>query len=379
MLSTNKERAIAALVMQGPQHRAALARSLSVSRTTVTNLVQDLIAEGYMADDGESPLKSTVKLTEKVGVLVSVVFWIDRTLISIASVDGRLLNSREIAENPHESGKVRLSHVEAPLSVMRAQLGDPTVRAGHVAVNTQINVRTGEVVGSAASSMWKGTNPLKAMGALLDAPICVENTARLAAFVEYERMGEPASSMAYVHLSHGITMGYVLDGALVRGGHGGAGELGHISIDPMGIPCECSNRGCLQQYVSTPAILARLRPILGEKAGVSDFVDAVNNGDHACVSLVEEIGEQLGVAMVTVTNLLDPEEIILGGELAKVGAHLLEPLRRVVRRRGLPLSAHNVRFSCAGEPASAQEMAAAAFRVIVHDEEIVELIVRSIA
>ena len=55
MLSTNKERAIAALVMQGPQHRAALARSLSVSRTTVTNLVQDLIAEGYMADDGESP------------------------------------------------------------------------------------------------------------------------------------------------------------------------------------------------------------------------------------------------------------------------------------------------------------------------------------
>ena len=62
-----------------------------------------------------------------------------------------------------------------------------------------------------------------------------------------------------------------------------------------------------------------------------------------------------------------------------MGAHLLEPLRRVVRRRGLPLSAHNVRFSCAGEPASAQEMAAAAFRVIVHDEEIVESIVRSVA
>ena len=376
MLSTNKERAIAALVSQGPQHRAALARILSVSRTTVTNLVQDLIAEGYMADEGESPLKSTVKLTEKLGVLVSVVFWIDRTLVSIASVDGRLLASRELAEKPHETGEKRLLDVGEVLRAMLAELQGPRVCAGHIAVNTQINVRTGEVVGGTASSMWKDTNPLEVMSDLLKAPVCLENTARLAAFVEYERMSDPVRNMVYVHLSHGITMGHILRGVLVQGGHGGAGELGHISIDPMGIPCECSNRGCLQQYVSTPAILSRLSPILGEGSSTSRFVQAVGDGDHACLSLIEEIGEQPGAAMVTVTNLLDPEAIVLGGEIAQVGEYLLEPLRRVVRRRGLPLSAHNVRFACAGKPASAQEMASAAFRVIVRDEDLVEAIVK---
>ena len=376
MLSTNKERAIAALVSQGPQHRAALARILSVSRTTVTNVVQDLIAEGYMADDGESPLKSTVKLTEKLGVLVSVVFWIDRTLVSIATVDGRIVASHETPEKSGEIGKMRLAHVEKTIRAMLVDLGAPRVCAGHVAVNTQINVRTGEVVGGTASSMWKDTNPLQAMSSLLQAPVRVENTARLAAFVEFERLDQPVDNMVYVHLSHGITMGNILGAPLVQGAHGGAGELGHISIDPMGLPCECSNRGCLQQYVSTPAILARLKPILGAGATISDFVAAVRSGDHACTSVIEEIGEQLGVVMVSVTNLLDPEVIVLGGEIAQVGESLLDPLRRIVRRRGLPLSSRNVRFACAGQPASAQEMASAAFRVIVRDEDVVESIVK---
>ena len=204
----------------------------------------------------------------------------------------------------------------------------------------------------------------------------MENTARLAAFVEFERLDQPVDNMVYVHLSHGITMGNILGATLVQGAHGGAGELGHISIDPMGLPCECSNRGCLQQYVSTPAILARLKPILGAGATISDFVAAVRSGDHACTSVIEEIGEQLGVVMVSVTNLLDPEVIVLGGEIAQVGESLLDPLRRIVRRRGLPLSSRNVRFACAGQPASAQEMASAAFRVIVRDEDVVESIVK---
>ena len=216
MLSTNKERAIAALVSQGPQHRAALARILSVSRTTVTNVVQDLIAEGYMADDGESPLKSTVKLTEKLGVLVSVVFWIDRTLVSIATVDGRIVASHETPEKSGEIGKMRLAHVEKTIRAMLVDLGAPRVCAGHVAVNTQINVRTGEVVGGTASSMWKDTNPLQAMSSLLQAPVRVENTARLAAFVEFERLDQPVDNMVYVHLSHGITMGNILGATLVQ-------------------------------------------------------------------------------------------------------------------------------------------------------------------
>ena len=80
--------------------------------------------------------------------------------------------------------------------------------------------------------------------------------------------------------------------------------------------------------------------------------------------------------MVSVTNLLDPEVIVLGGEIAQVGESLLDPLRRIVRRRGLPLSSRNVRFACAGQPASASEMASAAFSVIVRDEDVVESIVK---
>ncbi len=356
MFSTNKERALATLITQGPMHRADLARALNVSRTTVTNLTQELMSDGVISSETGPSLKAKIWVTPAAGVLVSVVFQLRSTVVAVGSVDGRELTLLKAAQQPADRGAGRLAAASRLIAELLEAGGHPRVLAGHVAVNTQIDVRTGEVVGGEASRMWTGVNPLTAMEEALGAPVCVENTARLFALTEHlAGTGGPSRNLVYVELSHGIAMGQILRGAIVQGSHGGAGELGHVSIDLDGLPCECANRGCLMQYVDEKAVLTRAQAILGPDATLDDLLEEAHGGSRACRSLISDVGTVLGRALVGVCHLLDPDVIVLGGTLARAGELLIGPIRQVLTQRALPLNARGlvVTAATASTPLSA--------------------------
>ncbi|GAB3815552.1 ROK family transcriptional regulator [Tessaracoccus terricola] len=379
MLSTNRERAVAALISQGPMHRADLARVLSVSRTTVTNVVSGLLEAGLVAEETGGGLKSKVSVTDGLGVLVSVVFRISGTVVAIGGADGRVLREDHSVEGVNEPGSVRLADAARLVRKLLAELGDPRVHAAHVAVNTQMDVRSGEVIGGEASSMWAGTNPREAFEELLGGvPVLLENTARLMSLVEHLAVsGQRPRNLVYVHLSHGVAMGQVLEGRIVQGGHGGAGELGHVSIEPDGIPCSCANQGCLMQYVGQRAVEARASAILGPGATIAELVSKALEGSHACRALVADIGVFLGRAMVGVFNLVDPDVVVVGGELAGSGEILTEPVARTVRNRALPLATRGLRVLTAVESQDPSAVARAGLHILRADEGLVEDIVRA--
>jgi predicted NBD/HSP70 family sugar kinase len=157
--------------------------------------------------------------------------------------------------------------------------------------------------------------------------------------------GRGIDDFAYIKLGTGIGSGHVLDGNIYRGANGVAGEVGHLVVDPHGDPCVCGLRGCLTTFAGAQALVTRARALLGEHpdsslAAKKDLTidaieDAALNGDPLALRLTGEAAEHLAVAVAGMLNLLNPERVIVGGGLARLGELLLEPLREALRRRTL--------------------------------------------
>jgi glucokinase len=173
-------------------------------------------------------------------------------------------------------------------------------------------------------------------------PCVVDNDANAAAWGEYRfGAGRGSRHMLLVTVGTGIGGGMVWDGALYRGAHGFAAEVGHVIVEPNGPPCGCGNRGCWEQVASGRA-LDRLgaeeaarhpRGAVAVLAGGGEVrgihvTDAAGAGDPAATAIVEEVGRRLGEGMAGLVNILDPELIVVGGGVAEEGDLLLGPARR---------------------------------------------------
>ena len=186
----------------------------------------------------------------------------------------------------------------------------------------------------------------------LGLPVFVDNDATCAAVAEHRHGAAFGSRDAVVMtLGTGIGAGLISGDRVVRGANGAAGELGHIPVEPHGLPCGagCPSSGCLETRVSGPALereaeriaVARPQSALGRAATSGPLhgarvVELAHDGDLAALEAIGAVGNWLGIGLVAVANLLDPEVIVIGGGLAAAGDLLLEPARSVLAERGLP-------------------------------------------
>lgn len=186
-------------------------------------------------------------------------------------------------------------------------------------------------------------------------PVAADNDATCAALAEH-RAGAAAGAVNAVvmTLGTGIGAGLVLDGEVRRGSRGAAGELGHIPVEPGGLKCGpgCPGTGCLETRVSGPALereaerVAAARPesALGKAAASGPLrgaavVELAHDGDLAALDAVGRVGQWLGVGLVAIANLLDPDVVVVGGGVSAAGELLLEPARAVLRERAMPPAA----------------------------------------
>ena len=172
-------------------------------------------------------------------------------------------------------------------------------------------------------------------------PCIVDNDANAAAWGEY-RFGASRGyrDVLMVTVGTGIGGGIVADGALYRGAHGFAAEIGHVIVEPGGPECGCGNRGCWEQVASGHALdrLGRLavetRPesAIATVAGDDEITgrhvaEAALQGDSIATNIFAEVGRRLGEGIAGLVNILDPEAVVVGGGVAEVGDLLLVPAR----------------------------------------------------
>ena len=134
----------------------------------------------------------------------------------------------------------------------------------------------------------------------------------------------------------------ILNEQVVRGVAGAAGELGHLTVDDAGPTCRCGNRGCLEAYAGVPAILSALRPALGDHITLEDALDANAGGSRAARRVFGDVGQLVGRMLGGVCNLVNPERVLVGGDVARAGEVLLEALRDSLARHSLPICADSV-------------------------------------
>ncbi|HLS73557.1 MAG TPA: ROK family transcriptional regulator [Actinomycetaceae bacterium] len=383
MLATTPSRIVDSLITQGPTHRADLARKLLVSRTAVSNAVDHLLERGLVSvaprGAGVTTLKDQILMTPRFGLIGAVVIDFDETLIGIGTLDGRLLGYHALPGGPQMRGTERILAAPASISHLREQVGsDAPLLFTQLAVNTQAHRDTGEVLGGSASTAWMDTNPKQLLEEVLGCPVRLENTARLLALAEQQHR-PAASDLVYVQLSYGVAMGQIVDGRILGGSRGGAGELGHTSIDLNGRPCSCAGRGCMMQYIGRHALIEDVERLLGRGADVPDLILAGKKGDHEARALLAEFGRRVGEALVGLCNLLEPSTLVIGGCLSDAGETFLDPVRQGLRGRALPQTVDELSIETATGSLVRDTVLRAALRCLRDDTSIrADVIHRSI-
>lgn len=184
-------------------------------------------------------------------------------------------------------------------------------------------------------------------------PVKIDNDVHCAALGELKYgAGKGCENFVCMTIGTGIGSGIVLDGKLVRGATNVAGELGHIKLSVNDGPlCGCGDYGCLEAYASGPAIVkmaqeyimggksAKFKEIAkGEELTPYIVAQAAEQGDAVAKRIYAKIGEYVGIGLVSVINLLNPEKIIIGGGVAGAGDILFNPIRKVVKERAMTVA-----------------------------------------
>ena len=187
-------------------------------------------------------------------------------------------------------------------------------------------------------------------------PVKVDNDVRCAALAELNYgAGKGTTNMICITVGTGIGSGLIINGKIVRGASNVAGEIGHIKLQMHDGPlCGCGDTGCLEAFASGPAIVAMAQEyIMGGKStkyrelanpDITPYIvaEAAKQGDVVAKRIFEVIGEYIGIGLVSVINLLNPEKIVIGGGVADAGELLFAPIKRTIELRAMPIQAKAV-------------------------------------
>src|SRR5699024_3647324 len=167
-------------------------------------------------------------------------------------------------------------------------------------------------------------------------PIRLENDANVAALAEkWIGAATECDNFTYMTVSTGIGGGVIIEGKLLRGVKGNAGDIGHTVVDPDFGPCVCGQYGCLEIIASGTAIAKRGSEIMGETLTTKEVFDLYHEGQRDMVQLVKDVFQVLGMACVNIVNTFDPEKIVIGGGVSKVGAPMFEAINDYVSQYAL--------------------------------------------
>lgn len=341
-LSTVLAALAAASTSAAPISRAGLAKRTRLTKPTVSKLVEELV-RASLVEEGE-PISAgagrpMVPLTPARGTLLAIGLEIAADHVACLGID----LAGEVLSHQIEYRKVTASSAEDAIDLaaellgrVRAEAGDLPVVEVVVAVPGRIAPDDGRVL-SAPNLDWTEV-PL--VGRLLAHPelaglsVRAQNDNRLSVLTEIDH--RPGESFIYLRGSTGIGGAVVLDGALMTGTHGWAGEFGHTVIEPGGATCRCGRQGCLEAYVSYHAL--RERAGLGDDVLIEDLVEALSlRSDRA--EVIGMIGRSLGLAIANALNVLDLTTVVLSGYLAPIADELEPVIRETVEQHALAVEA----------------------------------------
>ena len=328
----NRSLVLAHLFHSGPSSRADIARSTGLTRVTVSDLVGELIAENLVAELGLRVEGRVGKPATLVGMQTEAFHIVAVDLTDDAALTGAVMTltsdvvARRTVALDGRMGEEAVAVLEGLCRQLLAAATRPVIGVG---IGSPGVIDPDGVVVEAPNRGWYGVPLAARLQAALGVPVHVANDANVQALGEYT-YGGAGGSLMVVTIGQGVGAGIVLDGALVRGWHDAAGEIGHVTVvderdvaagDPAPLPCACGRTGCLETLLSVPALRRRV-------AGLSP-----QESDAQLAS----VGRKLGLALAPVVSALNLAEVVLSGPRELVGGALREAALDTIRARTMPV------------------------------------------
>ncbi|NNG04790.1 MAG: ROK family transcriptional regulator [Inquilinus sp.] len=320
--SFNRRVVLEAVRRHGPISRAEIARLTSLSPQTVSNIALELRESGLIRAEGRRRAargQPPVELSIDPAGGYTVGLQLDHArlsgvLVNLAgTVCGRTVEP--IATPEPATAMPRLAAAVEAL-IDGAEVPRTRVLGCGVVMPGPFDVETLSSVGPTTLPGWHGIDVAGRLTAATGLPVLVENDATAAALGErLHGAARDLRTFFYLYLGVGLGAGLILDGQPYRGAWGNAGEFGHIVVAPDGAPCFCGNNGCLERYASLHAAFEAMRAA-GKCVGTTaDLAALAAAGDPAMTGWLDSAARHLRIALNAVENLLDPEAVLIGGDL----------------------------------------------------------------
>jgi len=319
--------------------RAEIARLTQLTRATVSDLVNELLAEGLVEEvglgssmGGKSPILLSLRPDSR--YLIGLNLAQDKFIGAMVNLRGEI---KETVEFPvqGEDGEQSLELVFRILDNLLATSWKPVVGIG-VGTPGLINTRDGVIL-QAVNLAWKNLPLARLIRERFSLPVSVLNDSQATAIGEFVYGGHPSEgNMVVVNVRHGVGAGILINGRLFQGDGSGAGEIGHVVVEENGLFCRCGKRGCLETLTSLSAVVRR--------SGLPDLdhVEAAFcTGDPRIRQIIQDAGAHLGSALAYLVGTLNIHEIILAGEMTRFGEPWLDAVQQAMQRSAFHLLARN--------------------------------------
>ncbi|GJQ62372.1 MAG: transcriptional regulator [Melioribacteraceae bacterium] len=349
---TLKDKILRLIWRESQISRAEIARQLNLSRSTVTEIIKELLPTGLLAEVGSGESSGgrkpiVLEFQDEAKVILGIDIGASHVSVAMTDLRGNLLfwNEKDFPAREDASGTYKIIDQLCNECLASQKYGYDKLLSIGVAVPSPVDPFHPEYLSETIIPAWHGKSGLERLREKYQVPVYLDNDANLGALAEnWWTTTKDVNDLIYIKLSSGIGAGFVFGGKLYRGAKGIAGEMSHMPIDPNGKLCGCGLRGCLATVLSIWALKARIAslselypesPLHIGDSGILEIENAALADDPLALQIVNEATEYLTTAIVSLVNMMNPEMIIIGGSFARLGDILLDPIRKTINDTAL--------------------------------------------
>jgi predicted NBD/HSP70 family sugar kinase len=325
-------------------------RLTGLARSTVTYKVDALLESGYLVEDGNvtdgrGRPATRLRLNDHRTTLLAADLGATHGRLAISTAAGEVLTEVVIESSIASGPEVVLDLIAAEFDQLWTRVDAPrsSLRGVSLGVPGPVDQATGRIARSISMPGWDDFPVRHRLVQRYGVPAVVDNDANLLGLGEQRQIHPGAHLMIFVKVGTGIGASVVLEGELVRGSDSAEGDIGHAKLPGVTETCStCGAVGCLAAIASGRAMVRQLTRAGRTPKTTRDVVDLVRSGDIDAVRVVTDAGRALGDVLSTAVSLLNPDAVVIGGDIAHAHEHFLRGVRASVLERSQPLAVANL-------------------------------------
>lgn len=328
--------------------RAELANKLGLQQATITNIINDflewdLVIETGLISGNKGRRRIGLQINQKEYFVIGLRLRRSSYTVGLFDIFGENITAEKIAIDKNRGPEIAVQDLKQSIRKLLEGNKDKRIIGIGIAVPGPYFKDKGVITSITDFPGWEQVSFKDEMTKEFDIPVIIDLDSNAGALAEWWIANNEMlyGTMVYIAAGAGIGAGIMDDGKIFRGALGIAGEIGHISINFNGPICECGNRGCLTNYVSTTYMCKRVNEelinypnsILMADCTFPQLVDAINYKDPLAMMVFNETMESLAIGIVNVIFTYGPNEIVISDELTTIGPIILDTLKKLIKER----------------------------------------------